>query len=108
MCDFAEALYLIESEDKDESATIINCINTLSDLLPATGLKLPADCKTILAKFADHLTFHREYGEFLRRENLARSAIRDAVFWCLGCIAAKAKFLIASADQRKQRGLGKK
>jgi hypothetical protein len=108
VCDIAEVLYLIESEDEDKSAMIINCINTLSDLLPAAGLKLPAGYKTILTTFADHLTFHREYGKFLRRKNLSRSAIRDAILWCLGCIAARAKFLIASAGQKKQRGLGTK
>jgi hypothetical protein len=93
ICNISGTLRLIERYSIDRSATIINCLNTFSDVLPVTGFKLPAQYRRVLVQFADHLTFHREYGKFLRQKNISRTVLRDAILWCLGSVIATSKFL---------------
>ncbi len=93
VCNISEALRLVEGGTVDRSATIINCLNTFSDLLPASGFKLPTQYKRVLVKVADRLTFHREYGKFLRQERISRSVLRDAILWCLGSVLASSNFV---------------
>ena len=93
LCDLAKTLYLINSENIDPSATILNCLNTVFDLVRATGLSVPIQYKRVLYALADHLTFNREFSNFLFQENIARSTITDAILWCIGAIVSKAKLL---------------
>jgi hypothetical protein len=93
LCDIAEALYLLESRDEDKSATIINCINTFSDFIPATGVKLPEQYQAVFIECADYLTFHRNYGDYFRERSISRSQVIDSFLWCLGCLFARAKFI---------------
>ena len=91
ICDIAKSLHIIESENKDDSSIILNCINIFTDLVPATGISMPAMYKDILNRFAGHLTFNREFGDFLRQENISRNEIIDAILWCIGAITVKVK-----------------
>lgn len=52
-----------------------------------------AQYRRVLVQFADHLTFHREYGKFLQQKNISRTVLRDAILWCLGSVIATSKFL---------------
>lgn len=103
ICSIAGALHLIESCDIDRSATIINCLNTFSDLLPATGFQLPTRYKRELIKLADHLTFHREYGAFLQQKHIARSLLRDAILWSVGAVVVKSEFMNKPCPQYRSR-----
>lgn len=93
ICDVAEALYLITAEDIDTSATIINFLNILFDLVRATKLSMPANYKNILYSFADHLTFSQEFKRFLEEKKITRGEIRDAILWSIGTIMVKTKML---------------
>lgn len=93
VCDVAQMMHLIESEKIDPSAFILNCLNTLFDLINVSSFTMPAEYKRILYKFADHLTFNKEFESFLIKEDISREAIFNAIFWCIGIVATKAKLL---------------
>lgn len=93
VCDLAETLYLIHSEDVDQSASILNVLNTLLDLVAATRIPIPPESRRILHALADHLTFAREFGEFIDQDSITRSAVKDALLWCVGAVVAKARIL---------------
>ena len=86
VCDLAETLYLIDSKDIDPSATIINFLNTLFDLVAAIDTPIPSEYKQVLYSFADHLTFNRGYGKFLTQQKISRSMIINAIYWCVGAV----------------------
>lgn len=93
ICDIAETLYLLDAEDFDESATILNCLNPLFDLVKATLIPMPTEYKRILYAFADHLNIEEEFANFLDEEDIQRSEIVNAILWCVGAITAKSRLL---------------
>lgn len=93
ICDAAKSLYLIECEDIDQSATIINFLNILFDLVKATQLAIPEDYKRVLYGFADHLTFDVEFLTFLVQQNISRDMMRDAILWCIGAVVSKSRII---------------
>ena len=93
ICDVAKALHIINHQDLDESATVINCLNTLFDLVAATQLAIPTAYKKLLYDLADHLTFDQNFAEYMTRLNLKRGEITNAVLWCIGAIVVDSKVL---------------
>lgn len=93
VCDIAQMLHLVESKKVDPSAFILNCLNTLFDLIRAWKYPMPPEYKRILHKFAGHLTFEKEFESFLIKEGISREEIFNALFWCIGVIVSKAKFI---------------
>lgn len=91
--DISEMLQLIQTEDIDETATIVDCLNVFDDLLKAIKQPLPPDYKRMLYAVADHLTFHREFGTFLAEHQIDRVELRKAVEWCLETIFSRSKLL---------------
>jgi len=91
--DISEMLQLIQTADIDETATIVDCLNVFDDLLKAVKRPLPPDYKSILYAFADHLTFHREFGTFLEQKQIDRAKLREAIEWCLETIFSRSKLL---------------
>ena len=49
--------------------------------------------KNLLWKFADHLTFEKEFGQYLISNSISRESLIDALIWCLGAIASRSKVL---------------
>lgn len=93
VCDISETLSLIKHKDKDDAAIILNCLNTFFDLLNAAEVDLPTEYQSVLYKFADHLTFSREFAGFIAEQHIERSLLVHAVIWCVGAITVKAKLL---------------
>ncbi len=94
--DVSEVIRLIEIEDRDPSANVVTFLNELFDFVDATRFHMPAEHKQVLSDLADHLTFHRDYGDFINREPARRGAVLGAVLWSLGAIFASSK--VVSAD----------
>jgi hypothetical protein len=90
ICDVAESLRLIAAENRDPSATILNFLNVLLDMVAATNVPLPPGHKRALWSFADHLTFQREYGDFFRETKVTRDDVERAVLWGLNTVMAHA------------------
>ena len=94
ICDIAETLYLLDAEDiDDESGTMLNCLNTLLNLVKATLTPMPTEYKRVLYAFADHLNIEEEFAGFLAEEDIQRSEIVNAILWCVGAITAKSRLL---------------
>lgn len=108
VCNVPEMLRLVDTESVDETATILNSLNTFFDLLEAVKQPLPSDYKRILYPFADHLTFHREFGTFLEARQIDRARLREAIEWCIETIFSKSKFLsLQNWDQESRRNIPK-
>jgi hypothetical protein len=106
VCDIPEMLRLIETERVDETAAILNCLNTFFDLLQAVKKPLPPDYKRMLYALADHLTFHREFGAYLQEQQIDRVVLREAIEWCMETIFSQSKFLsLQSWNQESRRDL---
>lgn len=104
----SEMLQLIETANIDETATIVDCLNVFDDLLEAVKQPLPPDYKRILYAFADHLTFHREFGTFLEEQHIDRAALREAIEWCIETIFSRSKFLsLQNWEQESRRNIPK-
>ncbi len=95
VCDFSSALELITKQDVDRDAIVLNCINTVLDLIGSGPFELP-DEYAILNKLADHLTFRDELAGF----DGARSKLRDALLWCAGNVVVDLR-VIGSAEEFK-------
>jgi hypothetical protein len=108
VCNVPEMLHLVDTESADETATILNCLNTFFDLLEAVKQPLPPDYKRILYAFADHLTFHREFGTFLEEQQIDQTMLREAIEWCIETIFSRSKFLsLQNWDQESRRNIPK-
>jgi hypothetical protein len=92
VCDIPAALWIVESQDRDESATVLNCLNTIFDLVRATGFDWPADYKRVLFSLADYLTFHRDLTPFLDEQG-NRTQVINALLWCIGGVMVRAKLI---------------
>jgi hypothetical protein len=94
ICDIPETLELIRNKDRDDSAVILNCLNTIFDLVDAVEVSMPDEYKSQLYALADHLTFDREYGSFIKEQNADRELMINALMWCVGVVAVHARVLM--------------
>jgi hypothetical protein len=92
-CDVAMALHLLGSGDSDDRSSLLNCLNTLFDLVEFTEVPWPDGFRRPLVKLADHLTFDPRFGELLATGEFDRRTAVDGVLWCLGAVLASARFV---------------
>jgi len=79
ICDIPRAMTLITEQEIDSGATVLNCLNTLLDVIATGPFDLPDEYR-VLRSLADRLTFKEEFGEFKQIESL----LRNALLWCAG------------------------
>lgn len=91
--DIAGALYIFESKDEAPDGTALDCINAMLDFLALIEDVIPSGYRSIMEKLADHLTFNREFSDFLHEQSISRKDIVDAFFWCIGAIVCRTKIL---------------
>jgi hypothetical protein len=92
LCDVAETMYLVNSEDSDADKILVDCLEILDDLVRATRLSMPPIYLEALSELMEHLQRTHLYGEFLR-DHGSRERIEDALLWCVGAIAMKATMI---------------
>ena len=90
--DFAEGLYLLSKESRDEVSCVLNIINTLLDMLDAACVRVPTKYRAELHQIADHLTFSKELGSLFNDQKLERAEIIEALQWGLGAVLTKSMF----------------
>ena len=90
VCDIAEALYIVEQGDHDEDATVVNCLNTLFDLIKATNGTIPAAYRQHIEDLADHTTFSKSVGDFFQSSTELRGVIIEGLVWCVGWVMTHA------------------
>lgn len=108
VCTPKEMLRLVEDETIDETAEILNNLNTFFDLLAAVKIPLPENYKRMLYDFADHLTFEREFGTFLEEQQIERSALREAMEWLIDTVFSNSRVLsLQKVKQMRKRRTSK-
>jgi hypothetical protein len=92
MCDLAQALYLVNSQEKDPDGVVLDCLLILDDLVRATGISIPERYQAILTELAARLTEGVSLGKVFTNEAL-RQHVEDGLLWCAGAVAMKSKLL---------------
>lgn len=92
LCDIAQAMYLVNSEEADPERTILDCLGVLDDLVRATRLSMPPQYQQALSDFTEHLLRTPMYGEYLR-DHGNRERLEDALLWCVGAATMKSKMV---------------
>ena len=93
-CDIAEALHLVNSQDADPDAVVLDCLLILDDLVRATRLNMPDRYQGLLTELAARLTERDSLKKIFSSQAL-RSHVEDALLWCVGAIAVKSRMLSA-------------
>jgi hypothetical protein len=92
ICDVAQTLYLVNSQDEDPDGVVLDCLLIFDDLVRATRISMPERYQAILTELAARLT----EGQSLKRlfmSDALRQHVEDALLWCVGAVTMKAKLL---------------
>lgn len=92
LCDVAQTMYLVNSEESDPERVILDCLEVMDDLVRATRLSIPRLYQEALRDLMEHLLHTPSYGEFLR-DHGSRERVEDALLWCVGAVTMKAKMV---------------
>lgn len=92
VCDVAEALYLVNSQDVDPHGTLLDCLLLLDDLVRATRLHMPERFQAILTELAARLTEGKQLKVIFSNPAL-RHHVEDALLWCVGAVTVKARIV---------------
>ena len=91
--DISSALEIIMNKNSDSNATIINCYNTLDDiLLCVSGYKRRKRLK-MFDDFANHLTFNKSYKKYIDENKIEREELVDNIQFILKKIFSSGKIL---------------
>ena len=91
-CDVAEALYRVNSQPADPDGVILDCLLVFDDLVRATKLHMPDRYQGVLTELAARLTEGVRLGNILTNPSL-REHVEDALLWCVGAVAMKARMI---------------
>jgi hypothetical protein len=92
ICDVAQTLYLVNSQDADPDGVVLDCLLIFDDLVRASGLSMPERYQGILTELAARLTEGQSLKKVFTNEAL-RQHVEDALLWCVGAVTMKAKVL---------------
>ncbi len=92
ICDVAQTLYLVNSQDEDPEGVVLDCLLIFDDLVRASGLSMPERYQAILTELAARLTEGKSLQKIFTSEAL-RDHVEDALLWCVGAITMKARLL---------------
>src|SRR5271157_705930 len=92
MCDVAQTLYLVNSQDEDPDGVVLDCLLIFDDLVRASGIGMPERYQGILTELAARLTEGQSLQKIFTSEAL-RHHVEDALLWCVGAVTMKARIL---------------
>ncbi len=92
VCDLAECLYLVNSQDTDPHGTLLDCLLILDDLVRATRLHMPERYQALLTELAARLTEGKQLKAIFSNPSL-RHHVEDALLWCVGAVTVKARII---------------
>ena len=93
-CDVAQTLHLLSAGGIDTSASVVDAVNVLLDLVKVSGAKLIDDRRRALHAIADYCTTNKDLTKYLEEvgDHSSRELV-DAVLWCVGAVVMKARIL---------------
>ena len=92
LCDIAEALYVVNSQEADPNGILLDCLLILDDLVRATRLSMPERYQAILTELTARLTEGKPLKQIFVSSSL-RNHVEDALLWCVGAVVVKARVL---------------
>lgn len=92
LCDVAEALHLVNSQNDDRDGVVLDCLLILDDLVRATRLHMPERYQGVLTELAARLTERQQMGKIFSNPSL-RNHVEDALLWCVGAVTVKARVI---------------
>jgi hypothetical protein len=92
VCDIAESLYLVNSQDTDPHGTLLDCLLLLDDLVRATRLHMPERHQSLLTELTARLTEGKQLKVIFSNAAL-RHHVEDALLWCVGAVTVKARII---------------
>ncbi len=92
VCDLAEALYLVNSQDTDPHGTLLDCLLILDDLVRASRLHMPERYQALLTELTARLTEGKRLKDIFSNASL-RNHVEDALLWCVGAVTVKARIV---------------
>jgi hypothetical protein len=92
MCDVAQTLYLVNSQDNDPDGVVLDCLLIFDDLVRASQLSMPERYQGILTELAARLTEGDSLKKVFTNEAL-RHHVEDALLWCVGAVTMKSRLL---------------
>ena len=92
ICDVAQTLYIVNSQDEDPEGVVLDCLLIFDDLVRASQLSMPERYQGILTELAARLTEGVPLKRIFTSDALRRH-VEDALLWCVGAITMKARFL---------------
>ena len=91
-CDIAEALHVVNSQDADPDSVVLDCLLVFDDLVRATRLHMPDRYQGMLTELTARLTERTSLANIFTSHFL-REHVEDALLWCIGAIAIKARMI---------------
>ncbi|MGD0931788.1 MAG: hypothetical protein ABR902_14150 [Candidatus Korobacteraceae bacterium] len=91
-CDIAEALHLINSQNTDPDGVVLDCLLVFDDLVRATKLHMSDRYQGLLTELTARLTERVQLKDIFSSNSL-REHVEDALLWCVGAIAVKARMI---------------
>jgi hypothetical protein len=93
-CDVAQALHHLSAGGNDTSASVVDAVNVLLDLVKASGAKMIDSRRRALHAIADYCTTSKDLTRYLEEVgDYSSRELVDAVLWCVGAVVVKAKIL---------------
>lgn len=93
-CDVAQALHHLSAGGIDTSASVVDAVNVLLDLVKASGAKMVESRHRALHAIADYCTTSKDLTKYFEEvgDHSSRELV-DAVLWCVGAVMMKARVL---------------
>ena len=93
-CDVAGALHYLSAGGVDNTATVVDAVNVLLDLVKASGITMVESRRKALHDIADYCTTNKDLTKYLEEEGDHSSReLVDAVLWCVGAVVMKARIV---------------
>jgi hypothetical protein len=93
-CDIAQALHHLSAGGIDTSASVVDAVNVLLDLVKACDTKMVDSRRRALYAIADYTTKSKDLTKYLEEDGDHSSReLVDAVLWCVGAVVVKARIL---------------
>ena len=83
ICDVAQTLYLVNSQNEDPDGVVLDCLLIFDDLVRASQISMPERYQGILTELAARLTEGQSLKKIFSSESL-RHHVEDALLWCVG------------------------
>jgi hypothetical protein len=93
-CDVAQTLHFLSAGGIDTTASVVDAVNVLLDLVRATGTEIDDRRRKALYAIADYCTTNTDLTRYFEEVgDYSSDELVDAVLWCIGAVVAMARIL---------------